>query len=91
MTLLAGFDVVQLGRGPAAAVCGRILADIGAHVTCVDPDVGSPLMAYLNHAKAIAADERDRRSAIVAARLILREGQPQNWPRVLTTKRLSDG
>ena len=80
MTLLAGFDVVQLGRGPAAAVCGRILADVGAHVTCVDPDVGSPLMAYLNHAKAIAADAPDRRNAIVAARLIVREGQPQHWP-----------
>ena len=39
MTLLAGFKVVQIGGGSAAAVCGRLLADVGAQVTCIDPDV----------------------------------------------------
>ena len=78
MTLLAGFDVVQLGRGAAAAVCGRMLADVGARVTCVGPDVGSPLMVYLNHAKIIATDDVAQRAAMVAARLIVREGEPQD-------------
>ena len=32
MTLLAGFNVVQIGDGSAAAVCGRVLADVGAHM-----------------------------------------------------------
>ena len=77
MTLLEGFAVVQIGRGSAAAVCGRLLADVGATVTCIDPAADSPLDAYLNHAKRIAADETDQRAAAAAARLIVREGQPQ--------------
>ena len=32
MTLLSGLKVVQIGSGPAAAVCGRLLADVGAHI-----------------------------------------------------------
>ena len=58
MTLLTGFDVVQIGPGAAAAVCGRLLADAGASVTCIDPAAAdSPLKVYLDHAKGIAADE----------------------------------
>ena len=77
MTLLERFAVVQIGRGSAAAVCGRLLADVGATVTCIDPAADSPLDAYLDHAKRIAADETDRRAAVAAARLIVREGPPQ--------------
>ena len=77
MALLAGLNVVQMGRGSAAAVCGRLLADVGATVTCIDPALDSPLLVYLNHAKRIAADEAAERAAITAARLILREGAPQ--------------
>ena len=36
MSLLDGFRVVQIGPGLAAAVCGRLLADVGAVVMCVD-------------------------------------------------------
>ncbi len=56
MGLLSGFRVVQRGRGLAAAVCGRIMADVGAEVVCTDPDLDGPLVAYLNHGKAIRPD-----------------------------------
>ncbi len=68
MTLLAGFTVVQIGAGAAAAVCGRLLADVGAQVTCIDPDAGTTLLAYLNRGKAVASDE-----SLAAAHLIVRE------------------
>ena len=51
MPLLAGFQVVQIGNGLAAAVCGRLLADVGADVGGIDPDLSTPLAAYLNHGK----------------------------------------
>jgi crotonobetainyl-CoA:carnitine CoA-transferase CaiB-like acyl-CoA transferase len=73
MALLSGFRVVQLGQGLAAAVCGRLLADAGADVACVDPDTAPPLAAYLNHGKAIVAATRD---ALAAADLIVAEGRP---------------
>ena len=47
MRLLGGFRVVQIGDGLAAAVCGRLLADVGADVSCVDPDKSTPLADYL--------------------------------------------
>jgi len=75
MTLLAGFNVAQIGGGSAAAVCGRLMADVGAHVTCIDPDAGTTLLAYLNHGKPIAADATER---LAAAHLIVREGQPKD-------------
>ena len=56
MTLLAGFNVVQIGSGSAAAVCGRVLADVGAHVTCIDAGTGTTLLAHLNHGKTVAED-----------------------------------
>ena len=52
MSLLAGFRVVQIGDGLAAAVCGRLFADVGADVACIDPDNSTPLADYLNHGKS---------------------------------------
>lgn len=68
-TLLAGFNLVQVGDGPAAAVCGRLLADLGAHVMCIGPDSGTTLLAHLNHGKAAAGD-----ADVAGAHLIVREG-----------------
>jgi crotonobetainyl-CoA:carnitine CoA-transferase CaiB-like acyl-CoA transferase len=79
MTLLSGFKVIQIGCGSAAAVCGRLLADVGARVTCVDPGAGTILLAHLNHGKAVAADATERREGLAAAHLIVREGQPKDW------------
>lgn len=70
MSLLTGFRVVQLGRGLAAAVCGRILADVGADVACIDADSDGPLAGYLNHGKRLGSDE------IADADLIVCEGSP---------------
>jgi crotonobetainyl-CoA:carnitine CoA-transferase CaiB-like acyl-CoA transferase len=66
MTLLAGFKVLQVGGGAAAAVCGRLLADVGADVSCVEPNVSTTLLAFLNSGKAVAA--------AAGAHLIVREG-----------------
>jgi crotonobetainyl-CoA:carnitine CoA-transferase CaiB-like acyl-CoA transferase len=79
MTLLSGFKVIQIGGGSAAAVCGRLLADVGAQVTCIDPGAGTMLLAYLNHGKAVAADATERREGLAAAHLIVRDGQPKDW------------
>ena len=68
--LLTGFKVVQIGGGAAAAVCGRLLADVGAQVTCIDPDNSTTLLAHLNQGKTIATQEH-----LAAADLIVREGQ----------------
>ena len=75
MSLLAGFRVVEIGGGLAAAVCGRLLADIGAEVTCLGPDNSTPLANYLNHGKPIVAG--DPAAALSAAELIVCEGRPQ--------------
>ena len=74
--LLTRLRVVQLGRGMAAAVCGRLLADTGADVVCVDPDRSTPLLVYLNHGKATAVGDRTPDNAIAAADLIVAEGRP---------------
>jgi crotonobetainyl-CoA:carnitine CoA-transferase CaiB-like acyl-CoA transferase len=71
MTLLAGLRVAQRGRGLAAAVAGRLFADIGAAVSCDDPDRSTPLAEYLNSGKA----ECDA-AVLAAAELILVEGRP---------------
>jgi crotonobetainyl-CoA:carnitine CoA-transferase CaiB-like acyl-CoA transferase len=73
MALLSGFHVIQLGPGLAAAVCGRLLADVGADVACVGPDNATPLAAYLNHGKTAMAASGD---AFAAADLIIVEGRP---------------
>jgi crotonobetainyl-CoA:carnitine CoA-transferase CaiB-like acyl-CoA transferase len=78
MSLLQGLGVVQIGKGLAAAVCGRVFADVGADVRCVDPEMSTPLEAYLNHGKSVEADHTAaRRNAIAAAKLIVCEGRPQ--------------
>jgi crotonobetainyl-CoA:carnitine CoA-transferase CaiB-like acyl-CoA transferase len=75
MALLAGFRVVQLGQGLAAAVCGRLFADVGAEVLCLEPDTSTALAAYLNHGKTIvpAASGTD---ALPTADMIVCEGGP---------------
>jgi len=81
MTLLTGFKMVQIGRGLAAGVCGRLLADVGALVTCIDcidPGAGSVLADHLNHGKIVAAGEPAQRDALAAADLIVREGAPRD-------------
>ncbi|MBV9826146.1 MAG: CoA transferase [Alphaproteobacteria bacterium] len=72
MALLAGLTVVQLGDGLAAAVCGRLFADVGAAVHCLDPDTASPLTQYLNHGKAVATPE-----LLGTADLLVVEGAPR--------------
>jgi formyl-CoA transferase len=79
MMLLAGLKVVQIGGGSAAAVCGRLMADIGAHVTCIDPDTSTTLSAYLNLGKPVAEDVTEGCEHLAAAHLIVREGQPKDW------------
>ena len=76
MSLLAGFRVVEIGEGLAAALCGRLLADVGADVACIDADNSSPLADYLNHGKRIVAG--DPAAPISAADLIVCEGRPQD-------------
>ena len=74
MSLLAGFRVVQVGAGLAAAVCGRLFSDVGADVACIDPDRSTPLAEYLNHGKS------DHSTApldtLAVADLIVCEGGP---------------
>jgi crotonobetainyl-CoA:carnitine CoA-transferase CaiB-like acyl-CoA transferase len=71
MSLLAGFRVVQLGEGLAAAVAGRLFADVGAEISCIGADRSTPLAEYLNNGKA----EGDA-AALAAADLIFVEGGP---------------
>jgi crotonobetainyl-CoA:carnitine CoA-transferase CaiB-like acyl-CoA transferase len=79
MTLLAGFNVIQIGGGAAAAVCGRLLADVGEHVTCLAPDAGTLLLDYLNQGKTVAVDATAQRECLATAHLIVHEGQPKDW------------
>jgi crotonobetainyl-CoA:carnitine CoA-transferase CaiB-like acyl-CoA transferase len=76
MPLLAGFRVVQIGDGLAAAVAGRLFADIGADVCCIDPDNSTNLLGYLNHGKSIAASDAAGRDALATADLIVCESRP---------------
>ena len=78
MSLLRDVEVAQIGRGLAAAVCGRLFADIGARVVCIDPaPTTTPLVQYLDHVKERASsDSAVARAAIARADLILCEGRP---------------
>ncbi len=77
MSLLNGFRVVQIGPGLAAAVCGRLLADVGAAVICVDPGASMPLAEYLDHGKTIVSGGSvPANQAIAAADLVVCEGSP---------------
>ena len=73
MAVLDGFRAVQLGPGLAAAVCGRVLADLGADVFRIHPDRSRPLAAYLNDGPLLS----DSPSALAAADLIVCEGSPK--------------
>ena len=75
MPLLEGFAVVQIGDGLAAAVCGRLLADVGANVTCIEPDTSTDLAAYLNYGKTIVIGQGAVRKALSTADLIICEGR----------------
>jgi crotonobetainyl-CoA:carnitine CoA-transferase CaiB-like acyl-CoA transferase len=78
MSLLQGLGVVQIGKGLAAAVCGRLFADVGADVCCIDPEISTSLAAHLNHDKSVVAnDAAARRSAIAVAKVIVCEGRPR--------------
>jgi crotonobetainyl-CoA:carnitine CoA-transferase CaiB-like acyl-CoA transferase len=73
MPLLAGLRVVQLGPGLAAAVSGRLFADVGATVMHDAANGGEPLDMYLDHGKARSIDaDRD----VAAADLVIVEGSP---------------
>jgi crotonobetainyl-CoA:carnitine CoA-transferase CaiB-like acyl-CoA transferase len=76
MSLLARLKVAQIGSGLAAAVCGRLFADVGARVSCIDPDRSTPLAGHLDHGKAEVAGEAVN-EAIAAADLIVCEGGPR--------------
>jgi crotonobetainyl-CoA:carnitine CoA-transferase CaiB-like acyl-CoA transferase len=82
MSLLAGLEVVQIGGGLAAAVCGRLFADVGARVACIDPDETTPLAHHLDQGKAHLRGAAAH-DAIAAADLIVLEG----GPRVLYARR----
>ncbi len=71
MALLAGFRVVQLGHGLAAAVAGRLFADLGAEVSCIDAGDATPLAQYLDDGKP-SGDA----AVLAAADLIIVEGRP---------------
>ena len=77
MSLLAGLRVVQLGGGMAAAVCGRLFADVGADVACVGPDVSTFLAVHLNYRKRLVSNNAAARDAITAGELIVAAGQPR--------------
>lgn len=77
MSILAGLEVVQIGGGLAAAVCGRLFADAGARVSSIEPDASTPLACHLNHGKTVVpGDPAAARAAIAAADLIVCEGRP---------------
>ncbi|WP_428532549.1 CoA transferase [Rhodopila sp.] len=73
MTVLSGFRVLQIGPGLAAAVCGRLLADVGATVTRIDPDRGTPLADHLNRDPSPPPINDD---AWAAADMIVCQGSP---------------
>jgi crotonobetainyl-CoA:carnitine CoA-transferase CaiB-like acyl-CoA transferase len=72
MDLLTGLRVLQVGRGMAAAVCGRLFADLGAEVSAIDSDDATPLAQYLNHGKRVVT----AMSGVVTADLVVCEGRP---------------
>jgi crotonobetainyl-CoA:carnitine CoA-transferase CaiB-like acyl-CoA transferase len=75
--LLEGLEIVQLGGGLAAAVCGRLFGDAGASVAAVDPSLCDPLAVHLNGGKrVIAGDPAAAQAALAAADLIICEGRP---------------
>jgi crotonobetainyl-CoA:carnitine CoA-transferase CaiB-like acyl-CoA transferase len=72
MSLLAGFQVTQLGQGLASAVAGRLFVEAGATVSVVGEPGSTLLDQYLVRGKALV----DRASALSNAGLIIAEGGP---------------
>src|SRR3984893_5982488 len=63
-------------------LAGVRVADIGAGVGCIDPDLSIPLAAYLNHGKAIVSrDTAAARTTLSVANLIVCEGRPDDLRR----------
>jgi len=84
MTLLSGFRVVQLGGGPAAAVCGRLFADAGAEVRAFMPKMQSPAEQWLNHGKSHSDTDTSLADLLACSHLVVAEGGPsalgrQGW------------
>jgi crotonobetainyl-CoA:carnitine CoA-transferase CaiB-like acyl-CoA transferase len=65
VSLLSGLSVVQVGPGLAVAVCGRMFADLGATVSCMDPDLSTPLAAHLNAGKPVVSDAALSRADLI--------------------------
>ncbi|MFI4948036.1 MAG: CoA transferase [Alphaproteobacteria bacterium] len=78
MSVLAGLEVAQLGAGLAAAVCGRLFADLGARIRCIGADTSTPLARHLNAGKILASGDAAARAAMAAADLIVCEGGPSD-------------
>lgn len=76
VTLLTGLSVVQIGRGRASAVCTRVLAELGGHVTCIAPASSTALADYLDHGKTTVADVAAGQQAIRSAQLVVMQGAP---------------
>ncbi|HTV88117.1 MAG TPA: CoA transferase [Stellaceae bacterium] len=76
MPILTGLCVAQLGGGLAAAACGRLFADLGASVACIEADFQTPLLVHLNARKAVVTRSAAR-DALAAADLIVAEGSPR--------------
>jgi crotonobetainyl-CoA:carnitine CoA-transferase CaiB-like acyl-CoA transferase len=76
VSLLTGLQAVQLGDGLAAAVCGRLFADIGAEIVCIGRARSTPFAAFLDHGKE-RASPADARERLASAALIVCEGRPQ--------------
>src|SRR5437763_16672301 len=72
MSILAGLEVAQIGPGLAAAVCGRLFADIGARVTCIAPDPRSaPPACHPNHGKSVTSRDAGAAPAAVASAALI--------------------
>jgi crotonobetainyl-CoA:carnitine CoA-transferase CaiB-like acyl-CoA transferase len=65
MSLLSGLTVVQIGSGLAAAVCGRMFADLGATVLCIGAGPSTPLSAHLDAGKENAAEDALKRADLI--------------------------
>ena len=69
-SVLNGMKLAQIGDGLAAAVCGRLFADVGADVVAIDAAGDTPLAQHLNAEKTpVSAISSD-------ADLIVVEGAP---------------
>jgi crotonobetainyl-CoA:carnitine CoA-transferase CaiB-like acyl-CoA transferase len=63
--LLSGLTVAQVGSGLAVSVCGRMFADLGAAVVCVEPDLSTPLLAHLNAGKDVVSIDTLSRADLI--------------------------